>query len=199
MPTFARPEWVTVYLTAVYVVIAAFTLIAIWRQSKLARATLAAQFRPKVIVRTIKLDPITSSTYDGLDNKLWKIQLQVTNSGGTIARVLKCVVFSYLISEAHGMGREDVCTEEWENFTLIPGERRQLDLKFTSEDFRAALHVMEYAISHKEKQYTWPVCAGTITYLDDNGFTRETGFLRSWDVKSRRFNASTDPECEYAD
>jgi hypothetical protein len=37
LPRFARPEWVIVYITAIYVVIAAVTLIAIWRQADLMK------------------------------------------------------------------------------------------------------------------------------------------------------------------
>ena len=41
--------------------------------------------------------------------------------------------------------------------------------------------------------------SGIVTYLDDNGVGRDLGFCRTWNSRRERFEASTDPEEEYAD
>ena len=175
------------------------TLYFIKRQADTANKTLVAQFRPKVIIRRMKLNPATSALYDGLADRAWKIELQIANTGGTVAHVLKCIVSLHLKDDYPTGQSPETWNKSYAPFSLIPGERRTLDLVFSSDAFRAALHVMEHIVRKGEKQYTWPLCTGTITYADDNGFTRETEFQRSWNVKTLRFDASTDPEYEYAD
>jgi hypothetical protein len=199
LPRFTRPEWVIVYITAIYVFISAWTLIAVNKQANIANRALIAQFRPRIIVRAITLDPPTSAIYDGLDDKAWKIELHLKNSGGTVAHIQECVASFFLESTAPNPPPSENWTHKWGELSLAPGERSQLDLVFSSQDLRAALHVMEYVVRHREDQYTWPICTGTIVYSDANGLKRETGFFRKWEVDGQRFTPSGDPEKEYAD
>lgn len=49
------------------------------------------------------------------------------------------------------------------------------------------------------EQGAWIVCFGNLTYLDDNGASRSTGFHRRYNIKRKRFIPSDDPEEEYTD
>jgi hypothetical protein len=175
-------------------------LEAVRKQADIAREALTIQFRPKVIVRSIKLDPTTSAEYDRRADEKWKIELHVMNIGETIAHVNKCEVDISWLGSQPTTTLEQICKKDWPQFSLAPGERKPLEVLLTGVKFRIAFHILESAVVENGRpQITWPLCGGTIEYADSNRVTRRTSFHRVWQISSGHFAASTDPELEYTD
>jgi hypothetical protein len=181
------------------IIVANGTLNAIEEQSRISNAILVSQFRPRVIVRSVKLDPASCGLYDRRGDGVWKIELILTNIGGTIGQVQKFEVSFDLYSE-NGSPYETVGTQTLnESFELRPGDRHSLELKLPGHKFHTILHAMEMAFANHMTKLVWPMCRGTITYIDDAGFERRTGFARQWEIETKRFKVVDDPENEYAD
>jgi hypothetical protein len=181
------------------IIVANGTLNAIEEQSRIASATLATQFRPRVIVRSVKLDPVSCVIYDRRDDGKWKIEVMLTNIGGTISQVQRCDVRFDLYAE-NGSSYDTVGAQTLdEPFELRPGDRHVLELNLPGDKFRTILHAMETAFANHATKLVWPMCRGTILYSDDNGFERRTGFIRQWEIETKRFKVVDDPENEYAD
>jgi hypothetical protein len=181
------------------IIVANGTLNAIEEQSKIANAILATQFRPRVIVRSVRLDPASCVIYDRRDDGEWKIELILTNVGGTIAQVQRYEVSFDLYAE-NGSPYETVGAQTLdEPFELRPGDRHTLELSLPGDKFRTILHAMETAFANHATKIVWPMCRGTILYSDDNGFERRTSFARQWEMETKRFKVVDDPENEYVD
>jgi hypothetical protein len=179
--------------------VATRTLNAIKEQSKIANATLVTQFRPKVIVRSMRLDPPSFIYFDRRGDGIWKIELQLMNIGGTVATIQKGLAFFQEYVDGHPRKELAPFLILEEKFSLRPGERRSLDYALSPEAFRDYMQVLETSTTLKDKQPCWPICHGAITYRDENGFDRETGFGREWNVKEERFDPLDDPKFEYQD
>ncbi len=152
-----------------------------------------------MIIRSVKLDPASCAIYDRRDDGVWKIALILTNTGGTIGHVQTCEVSFDLYSE-NGSPYETVGAQTLdETFELRPGDRHTIELKLPGDKFRIILYAMETAFANHTTKLVWPMCHGTITYSDDNGFERRTGFARQWEMESKRFKVVDDSENEYAD
>ncbi|MGA9668222.1 MAG: hypothetical protein WBQ94_03390 [Terracidiphilus sp.] len=181
------------------IIVANGTLNAIEEQSRISNVILATQFRPRVIVRSVKLDPSSCVLYDRRGDGAWKIEVMLTNVGGTVSHVQRCDVSFDLYAE-NGSPYETVGAQTLtEPFVLRPGDRHPLELSLPGDKFRIILYAMETAFANHITKLVWPMCHGTITYADDNGFERRTGFARQWEIETRRFKVADDPENEYAD
>jgi hypothetical protein len=193
-------NWALVLVGALGVAAGIFTLKAIEEQGRIANAALIAQFRPKIVVRNMRLDPASWVYYERRADGKWKIELQIMNIGGTLAVVQKVEAF-FQEYDKNGSPRKDLA--EWKFWTdpisLKPGERRALEIALDGERFKTYMHTLEATAELADRQERWPVCHGTITYTDGNGFNRETGFGRQWDVRAQHFEALGDPNYEYQD
>ncbi|MGO8719052.1 MAG: hypothetical protein ACLQMO_07515 [Acidobacteriaceae bacterium] len=58
------------------------TLNVIREQTEISRKALVAQFRPKIVVRSITLDPDSVSEFDGRGDGRWEIKIYIVNRGG---------------------------------------------------------------------------------------------------------------------
>jgi hypothetical protein len=181
------------------IIVANGTLNAIEEQSRIANAILATQFRPRVIVRSVKLDPVSCVIFDRHGDGEWKIEVMLTNVGGTISQVQRCDVSFDLYTE-NGSPYETVGAKTLdEPFELRPGDRHALELSLPGDKFRTILYAMEAAFSNHATKIVWPMCRGTILYSDDNGLERRTCFARQWEIETKRFKVVDDPENEYVD
>jgi hypothetical protein len=183
------------------------TLIVIAEQTKETRRsveitakTLVTEFRPTVIVRSVKLDPPATEFYDRRGDGKWTIAIYLANTGGTEATVRKCEAWFQMYSrEGNPMDTIWVNTFDQE-FLLLPAGRHTLAGTLPDGDkFRQSLHSIESVVERNHVQMRYPTCHGTITYLDGNGFERKTGFFRQWNVGGQRFTVGDDPEHEYQD
>ncbi|MGA3049925.1 MAG: hypothetical protein ABSD67_25205 [Terracidiphilus sp.] len=191
---------VALFLVGIFgIIVANGTLHAIEEQSKISNAILATQFRPRVIVRSVKLDPSSCAIYDRRGDGSWKIEVLLTNVGGTLSHVQRCDVSFDLYAE-NGSPYETVGAQTLdEPFVLRPGDRHSLELKLPGDKFRTILHAMETAFANHTTKLVWPTCRGTIVYHDENGFERRTGFARQWEIETKHFKLIDDPENEYTD
>lgn len=82
---FIRPEWVTVCLTAAYVLISLLTLLTIKRQGDLAHDTLVSTFRPRLSLRRLALQPEIASELRNAESLT--VNIVIHNCGGTPARI----------------------------------------------------------------------------------------------------------------
>jgi hypothetical protein len=167
-------------------------------QATIAKNALIAQFRPKIVIRSIQFNPSTVEEFDQQSNSAWKIEISIVNAGDTIAHVTYCAAISYWMDNLR-RSRADIGTEEWEPYSLNPGETRRLILPVKQSTFRTNLNIVESAIKRGNEPQEFPVCKGSVFYADENRHIRETGFERRWDIQRRRFIASEDPEAEYSD
>jgi hypothetical protein len=77
-----------------------------------------------------------------------------------------------------------------------------LDLSLPAERFReilANLRVDRELEGDSRGEFVADFLAyhGTITYRDDNGLDRDTGFSRNWNAPAAKFIPSNDPDAEY--
>jgi hypothetical protein len=184
------------------------------KDAKIAHATFVTQFRPKVIVRNISLNPTTSAEYDQIGDGIWKIELTVLNMGETTAHIQKCEASLFLVGDYPTTTRDQLGSKQWPRFTLAPRARAPLEFVIDGDRFRRAFSISEkanrplsdigqprmvYDKSPNMPQATWPTCKGLIEYADDNKAARQTGFQRIWDFRSQKFTASQNPDEEYQD
>jgi hypothetical protein len=174
------------------------------RSVKLATKALIIDFRPKIIIRSIKLNPPDTASYDQRGVMNWDILINVTNIGGTEAKVRKYEAL-FEIYEAVGiLAGVPLFYTDWSpdydhEFVLAPGKQYILRGRIADgQSFRDNLHSIELsAKNHKTELH--PTCLGRIIYVDGNGLERTTAFMREWNVGSQRFAPIDDPEYEYQD
>lgn len=106
-------EWANWFLVAV----AGITGYVIWQQTiatrqsvDVATRTLITDHRPRVIVRSVKLDPPATEFYDRRADGKWNVEVNFTNVGGTAAGVSECEVWFQMYSE-RGVPIETIVTD----------------------------------------------------------------------------------------
>jgi hypothetical protein len=171
-------------------------------QAAISRQALVAQFRPKIIVRKMRLDPSATLYFDRRGEDSWKIELHLHNSGGSVAHVRKCEGFFQVHDGSSGWTKESIAFLLNETLFDIPaGGKHQLDLPLPAERFRKILGDMEASSQGTDvggaMRDDYLVFNGTITHRDDNGIDRDTGFSRNLYMKTAKFLASDDPNEEY--
>lgn len=82
-------------------------------QVEISRKALVAQFRPKVVVRSIRFDPPSVEEFDRGTDTGWKIEISIVNMGDTVAHVKYCQAISYWMDHSR-RSRAQIATEEWE-------------------------------------------------------------------------------------
>ena len=181
------------------------TLKAVEQQAAIAKTTLVSSFRPKVVLRSIKLNPPNYATYLAVNDGIWKVELILTNTGSTKASIEKCDLHIAFFGDqpfpwsAQGA---PLGSKEWAPFVLPPADRYPLEFVIPRESgfsigFGTQVEMLRMPNNHG--QAVWPTCSGTIVYVDDNGHRRQTGFSRRWNIPAERFESSEDPDLEYQD
>ena len=64
-------------------------------QVEISRKALVAQFRPKIVVRSIRFDPSSVEEFDQRTNPSWRIEISIVNVGDTVAHVTRCEAISF--------------------------------------------------------------------------------------------------------
>jgi hypothetical protein len=167
------------------------------KSAQIAKRALILEFRPKIILRGLKLTPIDPEHNEVPD---WKIEMTVANTGGSTAYIKPWS----LKSDWYDLPGDQVLRKLGEftsdGFTLPAGGSQRVAVNISTEGFRISMHTLRFSVQGLDKrQYKYPAIYGTISYLDDNRIKRNTGFWRIWDAKNDRFAPSTDPELEYQD
>jgi len=196
---FSWPEGITAWAIIATLFVIGWQSWETRRSAEIAARSLVAQFRPRVVVRNISLDPLTVAEFDKRGNGLWEVVLLIVNEGGNVARVTSCAISTLIRTSYPTLNSESIGKENQVGFSLRPGERKQLRVKITYDQFRITMHVIEHVATKNETQYTAPVCSGEVTYQDEHGWERRTGFERMWDANSRTFKPSDNPSVEYID
>jgi len=168
--------------------------------AKISERALIAQFRPRVIVRSMRLDPSSYIYYDRRNDGEWRILMQLANTGGTKATVVRGI--GYFQEYRDGSPREDL-SKGWNldsPIVIQPGERETIEYALDAAKFRTYMNTLEASTELKGKQPPrQPIFHGEFSYLDENGVQRQTGFGRHWDVIEERFVPLDDPNFEYQD
>jgi hypothetical protein len=200
-------NWALFAVGAIASCVAVCTLREIRQQGKTAYAALVAQFRPRIIVRKIELDPPSYAAYMERNGGSWRVVLSLVNRGGTVAHIQSCKAKFYWDKRAAPQTTKQICSETWETFDMGSGDRRQIEMVILSEtvsppevDFGFVMASEGIAVleEHREQE-GFPTCSGTILYADENGAVRQTGFRRAYYLKAQQFFASGDPEHEFCD
>jgi hypothetical protein len=200
-------NWALVLVGALGVVAGLLTLRAIGKQADIANRTLIAQFRPKIIVRKVVIDPYSVEYFDRRgEGAEWKISLHLHNAGGTVAHVQKYKAWLHCCDGSSGSTRKLVGWAESDaSFDIPAGGNKEIQCIPNPKEFRAML----VAIG-ADRELEWNtggeieadffVYLGTITYTDEIGTSRNTAFHRIWrGTENQFFTASKNPDQEYSD
>lgn len=168
--------------------------------AKISERALIAQFRPKVIIRKMRLDPPSFIFYDRRNDGEWRILIQLANVGGTKATVLRGIGY---FQEYRGGSPHDELSRGWfldGPIVINPGEYETIEYALDAAKFRTYMRILEASTKVKGKQPPRePVFHGAFAYVDESGVQRETGFGRRWDVMEEKFVPLDDPNFEYQD
>jgi hypothetical protein len=189
------------------------TAVAVWKQAhdtriaaeatqesvKISGKALVAQFRPKVVVRSLTLTPSSVAEFDHKGIGVWEIEAAIVNKGDTPANVTMCSMEVFWERHFPDISRVAIESSEWNTFSIDPGEVYKLVLPIKWAEFRISMTVLERVAKDGDPQYEFPVCFGHVLYTDDNGHKRETAWHRKWEIANRRFIPSIDNEEEYCD
>lgn len=157
-------------------------------QAEISRNAFISQFRPKVPVRTMWL-----MENDGA----LKIEFWLTNIGGTPAHITRSDITAAWEVPAE-LKRKILAHAAFQPISLQPGQDHSAIVDIT--EISIPYEVDRIAVDEMGRdQGGWIYCFGSLTYLDDNGNSRSTGFFRKYNIKRKRFIPSDDPEEEYAD
>lgn len=150
------------------------------RQINLARDEFLATHRPKVIVHSFE------ATHD--NNGAIGASFTLVNTGVSAARITDIsamIVLSRDLRPGIQMPRKEL------NKTLVSGEPW---IWAVFGDLTASIIVEKF-----NKPTDVPLwCMGRITYADQRGRKRETGFCRMYDVRGERWIKSPESDYEYA-
>jgi hypothetical protein len=167
------------------------------RAAAISQRALILEYRPRVIVRTLKLIPITAEPEEIED---WRIEMVIANVGGTMAYVQPWSLRMEWYDMEDDRQIREIMQSSGEGFDLAGGQSRGIEAAIEGEGFKISMYTLGFSVQAAGKrQHRYPVASGTLIYRDDNGITRRTGFRRAWDAKDQRFCPSTDPEYEYQD
>lgn len=192
------------------VVVAVLTLRKIERQTKatevaaiaaseavkVAQATLAATFRPKLIVRSLTM-------YCEDNTKPFKVGYDLVNIGGALAQVTHseaCV--HYKKGRLGDVGGNASTTAESRDIVNIgPGVCAEQFLELGNE----VAQRLNYLATRSAQGVNNPELVGQIyftgrvEYRDSSGNVMRTAFHRKYNQDSKRFSAVNDPDYEYLD
>lgn len=157
-------------------------------QVEISRKAFVSQFRPRVPVRAVRL-----TEQDGA----LKVEIWLTNIGDTPAHITKSDMKVGWEVPAE-LKKKIVASSTFPLASLQPGQDHPTTVDIT--EIAIPYRVAQIAVDEMGRdQEAWIYCFGNLTYLDDNGSSRSTGFFRKYDIKRKRFIPSDDPEEEYAD
>ena len=193
----AWPEGITTWaIIGTGFVIAWQTYVA-RRVAEISQKALVLEYRPRVIVRTLKLTSTIPGS-GGLSD--WRIDMVIANVGGTTAYLDPWSLRMEWDDPMQNEKNSQIAQLSFAGLTLVGGESRGIEAAIAKYRFGASMRsVTITAQKFGSPQRRYPVASGTIVYTDDNKITRKTGFRRRWDAKEERFTPSTDPEFEYQD
>ncbi len=197
-----NPEWwnsqrITTIATVAYAGVSILLLIAILRQTSIAKRTLALAQRPHIIVRQVILKPwnVESAVLQEYftPGKPIRVQFTIANVGGTYAWIVTsgCWVWLSLIPATLPM---DAPYQEPQNPVrgrLRPGESRR---SATIQD-NVASELVQGVIEGRVSVFVF----GWVRYRDGLKIYRTTAFCRQWSSTENRFIPVRNPDYEYAD
>jgi hypothetical protein len=201
LPRFERPEWVAVYITAVYVLISWLTLRAVKRQADVANQTLIATFRPRLIVRRVLIQEGTPIPTQGVpDVRPWRVQYYIANNGGSVAHVTTCCFAISIFAEGLPANTPTIEYPATPPFSLRPGEEKKLFIplgEIPTQLFRMMGGTRARYLEHQQTAfvYFW----GYAQYTDDANVARNIAVMRHFQTDTAKFKAVDDPDYEYAD
>jgi hypothetical protein len=173
-------------------------------QSRIANSTLIAQFRPRVIVRSIILKQ-NKTYFDGNDGQKlfrtdsWTVELLFVNVGGTGAQVLG-VPLEIRWRDTPALHRyQPLHGAQIEGFPLGAGRENLTSIVVPNGGlFGSKIAVSDLELKARKSFHAIQV-VGIVCYVDGSSIERKTGFVRNLNLHTMRFTPSTNPEEEYQD
>lgn len=173
--------------------VAVAQVVLLWRQERLMRRQYVATFRPKLIIRSMRLkaDEDQSGT-------IGVLQIWLSNTGASTARIDSGFVKVDLF------GRDDPLPPP-HGIVLVWGSNQLPDLPkpLAGGETEMLEHRLKDQIltpnALAEYRRSDLVVVGRLAFSDDNGVTRYLGFCRRYDAAKQRFEVMDEPDYEYAD
>jgi len=194
----AWPKGITTWAILLTLMVIAEQTNQIRRTADISARALVTEFKPKIVVRKMRLNPTAVIYFDRRNDGVWKIDLEISNVGGTPAYVQEITAY-FQVYVGHSPTDDLGGLFADQPFEIPAGRRREIAIPLSAEKTRSYMEKLESSIKQNGIRTDWPICHGTITFRDDNGIDRDTGFGREWDIKAERFIPIDSPEWEYQD
>lgn len=195
-----RPEWLLVILAIPSIGFVGWQTWETRRAANTSNRTMISQFRPKIAIRAIKLDPSSYMYFDRRGDGIWKIVISVANTGGTRAVIAEGIGYLQTYKKDYPI---DELTPWWileSPISIEAGERVEIIYPLDARRIRDYMEPAEAETILKDREpERYPIFRGTIKYRDEIGITRQTGFCRQWSFRKKGFEVLDDPEFEYQD
>jgi hypothetical protein len=196
------PSWAIVYVTFAYVFIAAFQWGAIRRQANIGDRTLLLQFRPKLIVRNVVINPLENTRpATPIIQRGFPVQGQfyISNIGGSPAKDIEVgcwVEWHRTLPMRRPYETKDANCPPWKT-TLNVGESTACSLPAGAVfDDDTVIQSILY-----EADWTaWSLyIMGWVEYHDTSGTRRRTAFCRRYNGLKQRCLVVDDPDYEHVE
>lgn len=198
--TLQRPEWWLAILAIPTLLVVGWQAWETRRSANTSNKAMISQFRPRIAIRAIDLDPSSYMYFDRRGDGIWKIAIKVANTGGTKTVITEGIGYFQTYKENYPINE---LTPWWileDPISIEAGERIEIIYLLDAKRIREYMEAAESETILKDREpERYPIFRGTIKYRDEIGITRQTGFCRQWNFKRQKFIVLDDPEFEYQD
>jgi hypothetical protein len=165
------------------------------KQTEVAINEFISTHRPKIIIRSVTIEPPTHPALPIEEGKPLKIQAVAVNIGDTPTEIIESNI-TILV----GGPKFDALTpfgpvsNNINKIKLVPGGAWTFWVTAEQVDFKNTPQIISLKRGEKVIYFF-----GFISYRDDIGNMRRTAFCRKYNPETERFDQTNDPDYEYVD
>ena len=165
------------------------------KQTEVSIKEFVSTHRPKVIVRSVTIEPPSHPALPIEEGKPLKIQGAVVNIGDTPTEIIESNI-TILVAGPTFYARTPFGPAEnnINGVKLVPGGAYTFWATAEQIDFKNTPEIISLRRGEKVIYFF-----GFISYRDDIGNMRRTAFCRKYNPETERFDQTSDPDYEYAD
>ncbi len=165
------------------------------KQTEVAINEFISTHRPKIIVRSVTIEPPTHPTLPIEGGKPLKVQGVVVNIGDTPTEIIESNI-TILVGGPKFNARTPFgpASNNINGIKLFPGGAWSFLVTAEQIDFKNAPEIISLKQGEKTIYFF-----GFISYRDDIGNMRRTAFCRKYNPETERFDQTNDPDYEYTD